>query len=130
MGKGIEKVKGFNTNWICPGAKSIKKDGLKRHLQTNQHKEAERLEKRSKMGADVYSQSVLETTPIGCSLRKLQEKDKASLEVKFNIAYYLAKRERPFTDYPHLITLEKRITSKILVIVTSPIEVVQYSLTI
>ena len=82
------------------------------------------------MGADVYSQSVLETTPIGCSLRKLQEKDKASLEVKFNIAYYLAKRERPFTDYPHLITLEKRITSKILVIVTSPIEVVQYSLTI
>ena len=60
------------------------------------------------MGAEVYSQSVLETTPIGCSLRKLQEKDKASLEVKFNIAYYLAKRERPFTDYPHLITLEKK----------------------
>ena len=25
----IEKVKGFNTNWIRPGAKSIKKDGLK-----------------------------------------------------------------------------------------------------
>ena len=60
------------------------------------------------MGAEVYSQSVLETTPIGCSLRKLQEKDKASLEVKFNIAYYLAKHERPFTDYPHLITLEKK----------------------
>ena len=60
------------------------------------------------MGAEVYLQSVLETTPIGRSLRKLQEKDKASLEVKFNIAYYLAKRERPFTDYPHLITLEKK----------------------
>ena len=60
------------------------------------------------MSAEVYSQSVLETTPIGCSLRKLQEKDKASLEVKFNIAYYLAKHERPFTDYPHLITLEKK----------------------
>ena len=73
--KRIEKVKGFNTNWIHPGAKSIKKDGLKSHLQTNQHKEAERLEKRSKMGAEVYLESVLETTPIGCSLRKLQEKD-------------------------------------------------------
>ena len=60
------------------------------------------------MGAEVYSQSVLETTPIGCSLRKLQEKDKASLEVKFNIAYYLVKCERPFTYYPHLITLEKK----------------------
>ena len=58
------------------------------------------------MGAEVYSQSVLETTPIGCSLRKLQEKDKASLEVKFSI-YYLVKCERPFTDYPHLITEKK-----------------------
>ena len=60
------------------------------------------------MGAEVFSQSVLETHTIGRSLRQLQEKHKASLEVKFNIAYYLAKRERPFTDYPHLITLEKK----------------------
>ena len=30
------------------------------------------------------------------------------MEVKFNIAFYLSKRERPFTDYPHLITLEKK----------------------
>ena len=33
------------------------------------------------MGAEVYLQSVLETTPISRSLRKLHEKDKASLEV-------------------------------------------------
>ena len=32
--KHIDKIKGFNTNWICPGAKSIKKDGLKSHLHT------------------------------------------------------------------------------------------------
>ena len=51
--KRIEKVKGFNTNWIRPGAKSIKKDGLKSHLETNQHKEAVRLENRSNMGAEV-----------------------------------------------------------------------------
>ena len=56
------------------------------------------------MGAEVYSQAVIETSPIGRVVRKLQGKDKASLEVKFNIAYYLAKRERTFTDYPHLIT--------------------------
>ena len=60
------------------------------------------------MGAEVYSQAVIETSPIGRAVRKLQGKDKASLEVKFNIAYYLAKRERPFTDYPHLTTLEKK----------------------
>ena len=55
VGENVQKKKGFNTNWIRPGAKSIKKDGLKSHLQTNQHKEAERLEKRRKMGAEVYS---------------------------------------------------------------------------
>ena len=65
--------------------KSIKKDRLKRHLETNQHKEAQTLEKRNKMGSEVYSQSVLETTSVGRSLRKLQEKDKASLQIKFNI---------------------------------------------
>ena len=43
--KHIDKIKGFNTNWICPGPKSIMKDGLKSHLHTNQHKEAEWLEK-------------------------------------------------------------------------------------
>ena len=104
--KRIEKVKGFNTNWIRPGAKSIKKDGLKSHLETNQHKEAVRLEQRSNMGAEVYNQTVLESSPIGRAVRRLQEKDKASLRVKFNMAYYLAKRERPFTDYIGAVTKE------------------------
>ena len=90
--KCTDKIKGFNTHWIGPGAKSIKKNGLKSHLHTHQHKEAERLEKRSKMGAEVYSQAVTETSPIGRVVRKLQGKEKASLEVKFDIAYYLAKR--------------------------------------
>ena len=106
--KRIDKIKGFNTNWIRTGAMSIKKDGLKSHLHTNQHNEAKWLEKRSQMGAEVYSQVVIETSPIGCAIWKLQGKDKASLKVKFNITYYLAKRERQFTDYPHLITLEKK----------------------
>ena len=60
------------------------------------------------MGAEVYSQAVIETSPISRAVQKLQWKDKASLEVKFNIVYYLAKCERPFTDYPHLIMLEKK----------------------
>ena len=46
--KHIDKIKGFNTNWIHPGAKSIKKDGLKSHLHTNHNKEAEQLENEAK----------------------------------------------------------------------------------
>ena len=73
---------------VCSWCKSIKKDGLKSHLHTNQHKKAEWLEKQSKMGVEVYSQAVIETSTVGCPVSKLQGKDKASLEVKFNIAYY------------------------------------------
>ena len=62
------------------------------------------------MGAEVYSQAMTETNPIGRAVQKLQEKDKASLEMIFNITYYFAKRESPFLDYPHLITLEKWTT--------------------
>ena len=107
MEKRIDKIKVLNINWIRPGAKSNKKDGLKSHLHTNQHKEAKRLEKRSKMGAEVYYQAVIETNPICRTVQKLQGKNKASLEIKFNITYYLVKRER-LPNYPHLITLEKK----------------------
>ena len=60
------------------------------------------------MGAEVYSQAVIEASPIGRAVRKLQGKDKASLEEKFNIAYYLAKRERSFTDYPLFDNVRKK----------------------
>ena len=50
VGKSIlTKLKGLTlTGYIHPGAKSIKKDGLKSHLHTNQHKEAEQLENEAK----------------------------------------------------------------------------------
>ena len=53
---------------------SIKKDGLKSHLHTNQHNEAKWLEKRSQLGADVYSQIVIETGLIGRAVTKASRK--------------------------------------------------------
>ena len=58
------------------------------------------------MGAEPYHQKVINSTPIGRALRRMNEKDSASLRIKFNSAYYLAKLERPFSDYPHLLTLQ------------------------
>ena len=34
--------------------------------------------------------------------------DKKALEIKFNSAYYLAKKERPFTDYPDILRLQEK----------------------
>lgn len=38
----------------------------------------------------------------------MNEKDSASLHIKFNSLYYLAKLEQQFSDYPNLLTLENK----------------------
>ena len=47
--KCINQLKGFTLNWIRPGTQSIKKDAVKTHCNSGQHKEAVQLEQRSKM---------------------------------------------------------------------------------
>ena len=103
--KRILNFKNFNRNWIV-GSKDVKKDSLSKHIQTDQHKKAEELQKKSDMGAIPYLQSVVEETPIGKGLAKMAEKDRENMRVKFNSAYYLAKKERPFRDYPDLLNLQ------------------------
>ena len=107
-GKRIEYIKGFNLTWIRHGSLSIKKDRLKSHTATKQHQEAVCIEERSVMGVEVYSQKVVENSPIGRSVRKMQDKDRESLHVKFNDAYYLAKQERPYSAYTQLLILNKK----------------------
>ena len=41
--------------------------------------------------------------------------DRKALECKFDSAYYLALKERPFTDFPELLTLQEKMISKISV---------------
>ncbi|XP_065679334.1 zinc finger protein 862-like [Hydra vulgaris] len=105
--KRISQTKLFSMTWIKPGTISIKKDSLAAHLSSAQHKEAMRIHQQTTLGSVSLFNHVIHNTPIGCGLRKMAVKDADSLRKKFNIAYYLAKRERPFTDYPYLIALEK-----------------------
>lgn len=56
--KRINQYKGFSSKWISPGTSSIKLDSVKAHIATNQHREAVRLEERSKMGALPYFEKV------------------------------------------------------------------------
>ena len=67
------------------GAKSIKKRWLRKSPSNEP------------IGAEVYSQTIVKRSPVGYAVKKLQEKDKASLRV--NAAYYLAKHKRSFTNY-------------------------------
>ena len=60
------------------------------------------------MGNEVYMNHVVEKTPIGRSFKNMCTKDRESLIVKFNTAYYLAKQERPFSDYSSLLKLQSK----------------------
>ena len=106
----INKSKGFQLTWIRPGTQSIKKDGVKVHCNSAQHKEASRLEERSRMGALPYLERVVKESPIGRGVRKMCDKDRESLRVKFNWAYHVAKNELPFNEYPDLLKTYSKIT--------------------
>ena len=65
-----------------------------------------RLDSHSKMGALPYMEHVVNDTPIGRGLKKMCSKDMTSLRTKFNTAYYLAKAEKPYSDYPGILELQ------------------------
>ena len=38
----------------------------------------------------------------------MAEKDKQTLTIRFNTAYYLAKHERPYSEFGDLLTLQEK----------------------
>ena len=61
------------------------------------------------MGAQPYLESVIQDTPIGKAIKKMCAEDKNASRISFNSAYYLAKQEQPFSDFPDLLKLQKKI---------------------
>ena len=101
----IKTSKKFSNKWIT-GSGSVSKDSVKKHVGADQHLDAIKLEQKSKMGAVMYQQVVVESSPIARGFQKLAEKDHRNMRIKFNSAYYLAKKERPFSDYKNLLDLQ------------------------
>ena len=60
------------------------------------------MQERENLGIEKYTEKVTDETPIGKGLQWMGTDDKKALVIKFNTAYYLAKNERPFSDYPEL----------------------------
>ena len=76
-------------SWIHPGTESMKKHAVQTHANSIPHLEAKRMEEKAKMGIDAYMDHVVESTPIGRCFKNMCVKDRESLRVKFNTAYYL-----------------------------------------
>ena len=66
------------------------------------------LKKKQKLGADTYNQEVVSSLPIGKGIAKMAEKDKQTLPVRLNTAYYLGKNERPYSESGDLLTLQEK----------------------
>ena len=82
---------------------------MKKHVENcDAHKEAIRLSKLADMGVKEYRQDVLDTTPIGRGMKRMISPDDKSMTIKFNMAYYFAKNERPFSDFEDLLALQDK----------------------
>ena len=100
----IKHRKTFTQIWI-DGLQSVKKDSIQKHLEREAHTKTNKLEQKRQLSAVGFKEKVVKDTPIGRGLTKTREKDLETLRICFNSAYYLVKQERPFSDYPNLITL-------------------------
>ena len=106
--KRINSVKNFSLSFIRPGTPSIKKDTVKSHCSTEAHKMSKQLESKSTLGAIPYLESVIENTAIGKSFKNMCKEDVNASRILFNSAYYLAKKECPYTDFPDLLKLQEK----------------------
>ena len=64
------------------------------------------------LGDVFYTQEIIERTPIRHGLKRMCRDDRKHLEYKFNSTYYLAMKEKSFTDFPELLTLQEKIGIK------------------
>ena len=104
----IKGCKNFSKNLITARSTSVKKDSIEKHLNSEQHRLAADLSKRSLLGAVADKEAVSNETPIDQGLRKMSKCDEDQLTTKFNCVYYLLKRERPFVDYPELLKFHEK----------------------
>ena len=101
----IRGRKNFSEKWIA-GANSNRLSNVRDHAQNDQHTHAMSLMKKQRaqsagLGPSSYA-------PIAQAFNKLSDDERATLRVKFDIAYFLATENLPYTKYPKLCQLETR----------------------
>ena len=77
----IKLCKIFSQVWVSPDSEVIMKESVKKHSESLQHCEACKLQQKSGLGADVYMEIFVLSSPLGKSFLQLREDDKNSLLV-------------------------------------------------
>ena len=101
----VRNLRSFTPIWVT-GSTSVKKDSVKKHANGEAHLMA--VDMKENLGATKFNEKIVESSPIGPGLAKMAESDKEKMRVCFNTVYYLAKLERPFGDFPQLLSLQQK----------------------
>ena len=102
----IMSSKNFSDSWI-KGSKNPSSDSVKKHVSSEMHKRAADLALKKELGPKEYNENIYNNTSIGRSLTRMHEETKKVMKNRFATAYYLAKKEKPFTDFPDLLDLQE-----------------------
>ena len=87
------------------GADSVKTTNVRDHTKSDQHGHAMNLHRKDLahakgLGAAAYA-------PIAQALSTLSEDEQSKLQLKFDIAFFIANEHFPFTKYPQICELEE-----------------------
>ena len=101
----ISGRKNFSNKWIV-GAESIRTSNVRDHSRNDQHVHAMMLlNKEHSQSSGLGPQSY---APIAKALNRLPDDERERLKRKFDIAYFVASENLPYTKYPKICDLEAR----------------------
>ena len=83
-------------------------DAVKKHVTSEKHKRAAYLALKKELGPKEYVENIRENTVIiGKSITRMHKKTRKVMKNHFSTAYYLAKNEKPFSDFPKLLDMQE-----------------------
>ena len=108
--KRLASCRNYSDAFITKGSNNWQRSALNEHNISAMHSDANDHENRETLG-DQFQKHVVHKIPDDNPLKqcfaRMSENERHTLVQSFEVAYYIAKKGRPYSDFPELIELEK-----------------------
>ena len=104
----ISSTKGFNRKSI-DGSNNFQSTRIYEHEESEPHKTAKRCKEydEAKKRGETYRLDIPTDAPIAQGFKRMRQAESEGLQKLFDVAYYVATKGRPLSDFESLIELEK-----------------------
>ena len=104
----ISSTKGFSRKFI-DGSNNFKSTRKYEHEESKPHKTAKRCKEyvEAKERGETYRLDIPTDAPIAQGFKRMRQTESEELQKLFDVAYYVAKKGRPLSDFESLLELEK-----------------------